>query len=326
MKTSCSNLLNMRRALTVGINHYSWSPLAGCVNDANAIANSLAQNGDGTINFHVKNLTSDKYEITKAQLFRGIKELFQREAEVVVFFFSGHGADNELGGHLVTQDAEKYDIGLSLNEVVEMANLAIHINEIIIIIDACYSGNTGNTNPLTREIACLRNGVSVLASSMYNEYSVEKNGQGLFTSIIMEALEGGAADIMGKITVAGLYNYVDKVLGPWQQRPVFKCNVNQLNTIKSTAPEISIQELRLLDNIFPTSDYLLPLSRAYEPTTKPEDKEKEALFHVLQKLRAHNLIEPIGEEHMYYAAIKNKPCRLTPQGKLYWRMVKLNKV
>jgi hypothetical protein len=39
----------MRKALLVGINNYPTSPLTGCVNDANSIANVLESNGDGSV-------------------------------------------------------------------------------------------------------------------------------------------------------------------------------------------------------------------------------------------------------------------------------------
>ena len=54
---------------------------------------------------------------------------------------------------------------------------------------------------------------------------------GLFTSLLLEALKGGAADITGHITPGGIYAYIDKALGPWEQRPVFKTKCNSLYTL-----------------------------------------------------------------------------------------------
>ncbi len=316
----------MRRALVVGINDYSWSPLKGCINDANVIGDALKEHYDGKPNFHVKRLTSDKYNITKAQLFRSIKDLFARPADIIIMFFSGHGANGDLGGYLVTQDGEKYSLGVSLNEIVELANMATQINEIIIILDTCYSGVTGNINPMNKNIASIREGVSILASSTQDESSVEKNGQGLFTSIILEAINGGGADVMGQVTVAGLYNYADKVLGPWQQRPVFKSHVTELSVLKSGTPQISFPQLRLLAKYFPKSDFELQLDPGFEPELEPKNKEKEAIFAILQKFRDCNMLKPIGEKHLYHAAKNSKACGLTDLGKLYWRMITTNQV
>lgn len=316
----------MRRALVVGINDYTWGPLKGCINDANNIADAIQTDFNGKTNFHVTKLTSDEMEVTEAQLMRDVHELFEQEAEVALFFFSGHGADTDIGGYLVTQDAEKHDLGASLNEIIHIANNAKHIKEIIIIIDACYAGHAGNTNPLTEDVATLRRGVSVLASSKQDQYSKEKNGQGVFTSIVVEAIMGGGADVLGHVTVAGIYDYVDKALGPWEQRPVFKSYVTELNSVKSVKPRIPLDKLRKLDQYFEHANSPYPLSPAYEPTAEPRDKEKEAIFSFLQKCRANNVVEPIDEEHMYWAAMHSTGCRLTAVGKLYWRMVTKNKV
>lgn len=43
--------MQSRKALVVGINEYASSPLYGCVADANAVAEVLAKNGDGSPDF-----------------------------------------------------------------------------------------------------------------------------------------------------------------------------------------------------------------------------------------------------------------------------------
>ena len=316
----------MRNALIVGINDYSWAPLKGCIYDANNMAKSLTHHHDGSKNFHVKKITSDTSHISKAQLFKEIKALFERPAEIALFAFSGHGVDRNLGGYLVTQDAQKHAPGISLNEIVEMANMATGIKEIIIVIDTCFSGHTGNTNPLIQDIASIRKGVTVFASSMQNENSWERNGQGIFSSVFVEALNGGGADIMGSVTVAGIYNYVDKALGPWEQRPVFKSHVTNLFALKKLKPEIPFEELRLLDDYFPDPHYHYPLNPEYEDTEQPRNTELESIFKFLQKCSRKNLVEPVNEEFMYYAAMNSESCRLTTLGRLYWKMVRKNKI
>ena len=59
---------------------------------------------------------------------------------------------------------------------------------------------------------------------------------------------------------------------------------------------------------------------------KTVNKEHEEIFSILQKYVKLNLVVPIGEEHMYYAAIHNKACKLTVQGQHYWELVKNNKI
>lgn len=49
----------MRKALCVGIDSYqNINDLHGCVNDANSVKSALERNGDGTLNFEVKLMTS----------------------------------------------------------------------------------------------------------------------------------------------------------------------------------------------------------------------------------------------------------------------------
>jgi hypothetical protein len=38
------------------------------------------------------------------------------------------------------------------------------------------------------------------------------------------------------------------------------------------------------------------------------------------------LLIPVGENHMFYAAINSKSCQLTPLGRFYWKLVKENRL
>jgi len=50
----------------------------------------------------------------------------------------------------------------------------------------------------------LREGVSALTASRTAEVSVEVNGGGLFTSLVGDALTGGAADVLGRVTAPSM--------------------------------------------------------------------------------------------------------------------------
>ena len=81
----------MRKALAVGIDDYPKNPLAGRVNDAVAIANTLEKNGDGSPNFSVALLTSNKADVSTAVPSDAIGNLFTGDADTALFFFAGHG-------------------------------------------------------------------------------------------------------------------------------------------------------------------------------------------------------------------------------------------
>lgn len=51
-------------------------------------------------------------------------------------------------------------------------------------------------------------------------------GRGVFSTYLYDAL--GGADIRGQVTVASVYAYLDESFGPWDQRPMFKANVERL--------------------------------------------------------------------------------------------------
>lgn len=79
-------------------------------------------------------------------------------------------------------------------------------------------------------------------------------------------------------------------------------------------------ELRRLPEFFPGTNEDFALDPSYEPDAAPNHGEHEAIFAVLQHFRAAKLVEPVGAEHMYYAAMESKSCRLTPLGQHYRHM------
>jgi len=69
---------------------------------------------------------------------------------------------------------------------------------------------------------------------------------------------------------------------------------------------------------FPAPDYEFPLDPSYEPDAEPANLAHEAIFAILQRCRAAKLVEPVGADHMYFAAMQGGACRLIPLGKHYW--------
>jgi Caspase domain len=309
----------MRGALIVGIDNYPKSPLSGCEADATRVKTLLCRNDDGSPNFECKLILSSGASVTRARLREEIEKLFAIKAGVVLLYFAGHGTYNDLGGYLVTCDAQRYDEGVSLVDVLTWANKS-GASERVIILDSCHSGALGQLPAFTEDGAILREGVSVLSACRDTESAVESKAGGLFTGLICDALEGGAADICGRVTVASLYAYVDQALGTWQQRPLFKSHVSKLIALRAAKPAVPLEILRQLPRYFKNTADALQLDPSYEPTAKPKDPEHEEVFGDLQLLRAARLIEPVDTDHMYYAAMNSKSCRLTALGRFYWNL------
>lgn len=77
----------MRKALIIGINDYSFSPLGACIPDANRMANILSKNYDESPNFVCKKLISSDIAIYIATLKQEIESLFADDSDVALFIF-----------------------------------------------------------------------------------------------------------------------------------------------------------------------------------------------------------------------------------------------
>jgi hypothetical protein len=316
----------MRKALLVGINDYPKCPLKGCENDAARLSSILQKHHDGSPNFDCRTFLSSKEAVTRVRLRGLIGELLAKPADTALFYFSGHGSETKSAGILVTQDYADNDLGIPMAELIEVASEASgRIREIFIVLDCCHSGYAGKTW-IAPNNDILPKGISILTASSPYEAAIERGGEGVFTALVCDALEGGAADVLGKVTAASVYSYLDQTLGAWDQRPHFKANLTKLEPLRHCEAAVAVETLRKLTAIFPTPEHELALSPAYEPTEQPKDEVKESVFSTLQKYRAARLLVPIGEDHLYYAAKNSKSCKLTPLGRFYWSLVNKKKL
>lgn len=315
----------MKKALILGINDYPNSPLKGCVNDANSVGNILETNGDGAPNFSIRMMTSPSMELTRPTIREAIEKLFSGEPDMALFYFSGHGYIKSTGGYLVTTDATKYDEGVSMDEILNAANKSSAKNKII-ILDCCHSGSLGTPNLADNNLSQLSEGLSILTASRDSEAAMEINESGVFTSLLVDALRGGAADLRGNITPASLYAYLSEALGPWDQRPIFKTNVSSFATLRKITPKIPSEIMRKLTTYFTSPEAEHSLNPSYEFSDPSAKDENVKIFKNLQKFQSVGLVEPVNEEFMYFAAINSTSCRLTALGYQYWRLVKEKKL
>ncbi len=310
----------MRRALIVGVDDYTGAALQGCVNDANAMAGVLETHGNGSPNFDVRLMTSPSDNISRGGLREAIEKLFATECDIGLLYFSGHGFVRSTDGYIVTSDFKTYDEGISMTEILGMANRSPVKNKVV-ILDCCYSGNMGTPTIAEGGIAQLSEGLTVLTASRHSEPAMEKGGAGVFTDLVVDGLQGGAGDLRGHITPGSIYAYVDQALGAWNQRPIFKTNVTSFTSLREVTPPVPLETLRKLVDYFPNPQDEHALDPSYEYTEIGHDPAKVAIFKDLQKMEGVGLVVPVGEEHMYFAAMKSRACRLTALGFQYWRLV-----
>jgi hypothetical protein len=320
----------MNRALIVGINDYGNASLdlTASVNDAREVANLMRHHGNGETNF--EDVVLEENVQTKAELNGLIIELFKKESDIALFYFSGHGNDDCLGYQLGTPDGRLNDMGVPMGQVMNLVAASPAKNKIV-ILECCHAAGVENQETANGMAAYLHEGVTVLASSMHKQKAYQINEHSVFTNLLIQAMEGGAADLNGHITAAGIYAYIDKAMGPVGQRPVFKTNISEFVPIRKVTPPVSPEIMQQLPDLFLKSTDSFLLNPSFEdtndPTVKHEcftpyaDAENVKKFKQLQKLQSVGLVEPVDAPFMYFAAMKSKACRLTPLGQHYWRMI-----
>lgn len=316
----------MRKALIVGIDFYHHiAHLHGCVNDAHAMKAVLDRHSDGSVNFGTKMLVAtdgataqDRTDIKSAA-----KELFAGDPEIALFYFAGHGHIEATGGYLCGSDCKNGDDGLSLIELVSLANASKAKNKVI-ILDSCHSGVVGIA--AAAQVAELSEGMTILTASTAEQYATEQNGSGVFTSLLVDALAGAAGNLVGDVTPGSVYAHVDQSLGVWEQRPVFRTNVKSFVSLRKVQPPITLPELQRLTEFFPPGFSEFKLDPSFEPERNGEnvpvpDPAKVEKFRILQKYNRVNLVLPVDAPHMWHAAMQSKSCKLTVLGEHYRRLV-----
>ena len=325
----------MRKALTVGIDYYNCvSPLHGCVNDAHSVSSVLERHADNSINFSVMELTGTgpAHDVTRSKLKEAIKSLFENDCETALFYFAGHGYIEVTGGYLITSECESGDDGLPLNDVLLLANKSPAKNKVI-ILDSCHSGIAGTSIYDKGYSAELAEGVTILTASTSEQYATEKNGAGVFTSLLVDALKGAGANLVGDVTPGSVYAHIDQSLGPWEQRPVFKTNVKSFVSLRKVESPIALSDLQKLSDLFPTPGFEFQLDPSFEPEMKgrdpgmpPPNPQNNKLFAILQRYNRLNLLIPVNAPHMWNAAMESKSCQLTALGEHYRRLVEKKRI
>ncbi len=312
-----------RAALIVGVNHYrTANDLDGCVTDAETIAELLSKDGDRKLNFECRVRTSSATSDVETVILReDLNQLFNnKDLDSCLFYFAGHGSNENNSGYICPSDISRSNFGIPVTEILGLANRSKARHKYI-ILDCCHAGSIRDLVAVSGP-APLEEGVAILAACRDDQYALEQNGRGLFTSLASDALFGGAADVRGTVTIAGIYAYVDEVLSAWQQRPLFVASVSTFAPLRRAKPSITDDKLSRLAKFFAYEDSEFVLNPSFEPTSDNPDPNNTEIFSILQQMRAARLIEPIGSEHLYFAAMQSLSCRMTPLGRVYWRKAK----
>lgn len=328
--------MGTRRALLIGIDNYpGTNKLNGSIADVKEIRAALEYNGDGNQNFEIEELLDEpSSRIVMGQ----IETLFATDLDVALLYFSGHGYVNSTGSEIVFPNDisnDGYYNGLQMRSVMDIVNQSKAKNKII-ILDCCHAGDIGKYR-VDIDSSDLRTGVSILSACRGDQTAAGRNGAtSYFTAALCLALSGAAADFLGNITMGNVYAYIDRFFSASEQRPVFKTNVTEFVPLKTVPPKVATDVIKEIPILFPNVGDVLPLDPSYEFTNSVADHpdlvepyanpENVAVMKKLQMLESIGFIEPIGEKHMYFAAMHSKACKLTDLGMYYWLLVKRGRV
>lgn len=321
-----------KRALVVGVDQYvrDFPALSGCASDAEAIQDLMQSHEDGDPNFECRLMGSgEQSQVGRDDLTSAIDVLLKDDADMALLFFAGHGMAKSDALNLVVSEGTEVSPGVSFSMILEMVNNS-PVDEVVILLDCCFSGLAGGMPAIAKDVAVLRKGVSIMTASRGAESAVEQSGRGQFSVSLESGLKGGAADVLGQVSVAGLYSYVSESFGAWDQRPTFMSNVERVQTIRQCKPLVERAILRELPDWFDTPTSPHALDPSYEQTfpvpLDATDLDRYAknrmMFKKMQKCVSNRLIEPVDEEFMYFAAINSKSCKLTNLGAHYWELAK----
>jgi hypothetical protein len=168
--------------------------------------------------------------------------------------------------------------------------------------------------------------MTILTASSADQYASEENGRGVFTELLVDAMNGAAANLVGDVTPGSVYAHIDQSLGPWEQRPVFKTNVKSFVSLRKTNPPLELDTLRRIAEFFPGPGHEVQLDSSWEPEGPNPNPDNTARFAILQKYNRVNLVVPVGAPHMYHAAMEGKTCKLTVLGEHYRRLVARDRI
>lgn len=218
------------RALVIGIDSYQrCSPLSGAANDARAIA-ELLKSQFAFMDEHVTLLVD--YSATKEKILLAFHAFANGTStdpnDRLIVFFAGHGhtvpGHRGATGFLVPVDGSIDDIAslIRWDELTRGAEL-ISAKHILFIMDACYGGLALNRKTIPAGSRRYINDMltrysrQVLTAGKADEPVSDghgtRPGHSIFTSHVLDGLEGAAAVEPGIVTATGLMYYVQQRVG-----------------------------------------------------------------------------------------------------------------
>lgn len=227
----------MKQAILVGINQYKNIALDYAVNDAESLAATLSMQ---EFDFQCSLLKDD--EATASNIRKAIIEAKSMPSDMLLFYFAGHGCVAEDIAYLLSVDTERFNLGISFDEISRLLFSAhTGAKQTIAILDCCRAGNinlrsdgSGTSNfvrsltnsDLQAQLSRSGRNKIIFAACDGTDVAIEdpELSHGAFTAALLSGFWGGAVNNKGEITIHSLCEYVINyfINNNWTQKPVFK--------------------------------------------------------------------------------------------------------
>ena len=258
--------------LVVQVSQYEHVPALPAVDDATAIVQLLTDPDRGGYRPDNVRLLLDA-AATRAAFLSALADLAGRTDgdSTVFFYFSGHGGHVASGPHAgeyllpvdaVYPDDEALAATAVSGDQLTSALRAIAARKVVVVFDCCHAGGVGQPKDIGSvplEVGLTETyydalgagcGRAILASSRSTEYSYVPGGSrlGLFTSHLIDGLEGGAAGDDGFVRIFDLFEYVQPrvTTARRDQHPVFKAELEDNFAVamrpRAVAPIVPTQD------------------------------------------------------------------------------------
>ena len=217
------------KALVVGIDYYEQvSGLHGGVNDAYASRPCSNATATAPSTSAAKLLVGTGRDTVVVRAQGQVAQSLCRD-ETALLYFAGHGYIDSTGGFLCASDCAgaRWPVAHRRHDVRQPfagQEQGHHPGQL-------PQRHRRGQRPRTRGGSRINEGVTLLTASTAEQYSMERRG-GVFTTLLVDALSGAAANLVGQITPGSVYAHIDQSLGPWAQRPVFKTNVKTFVSLR----------------------------------------------------------------------------------------------
>lgn len=321
-----------RHALVVGIDGYPGRPLSGCCDDAVAMAELLRHHHDGTANWEVELVLgrSPRVPVVSSGALAGRLQRHFSETEDadILLYFSGHAVRSPLGVELSTQDGVRPLAGLPLDALMNLVQTATidGARSVTVILDCCFAGELGSAvvgdgrSPLS--VSQLPDNVVILTAAKPDQPATQAAAHSPFTGVLVQGLEGAAADLEGEVTALSLFQFAHRAAPARGPHPQLRATCDLMPTLRMAGPTVDAARLRLLADWFeaPAAVRTLDASWTWDgaPVTPGAELEQA---EVLWQLRNAGLIEPVPRATLSWLAAHGGTVQLTHRGRFYWHLV-----